>query len=373
MIPPIDLTHLPGPLQKLASPDGPQKPQEMAAKGVVPGVRPPDLVAVLCVLADLHARPEIARTAAATLAALPETVLSGALGAKLQPAAVDALGRAYATRIDVLEKLFGMETCPIDTVEHLARTGGEAVTELIATNEARILEHPRLVEALYMNKHTRMSTADRLIDLAARNNVNVPGIPAFREAAQALEGELIPEPGEEPTPDDELFQETEQIAATIQKAADDEDTHAEDEEGREVLKDQFAPLWQRLGAMTPSQKIRRAMMGSKEERMLLIRDSNRLVASAVVRSPLIQEQEIQLISRNRNLPEEVLRVIGSSPEWLKSYSIKRNLVENPKTPTGLATKLIPHMREADLRGLAKSKNVTGPVKDAARRQLERRK
>ena len=42
------------------------------------------------------------------------------------------------------------------------------------------------------------------------------------------------------------------------------------------------------------------------------------------------------ISRNRNIGDEVLRVIASSPEWLKSYSVKKNLVENPKTPVTLA-------------------------------------
>jgi hypothetical protein len=35
--------------------------------------------------------------------------------------------------------------------------------------------------------------------------------------------------------------------------------------------------------------------------------------------------------------------------------------------------LVTHLREHDLRMIAKSKNVTGPVQDAARRHLERRR
>ena len=107
--------------------------------------------------------------------------------------------------------------------------------------------------------------------------------------------------------------------------------------------------------------------------MLLVRDNNKIVASACVRSPLMQEPEAVLISRNRNVSEDVLRIIGSSPELAKSYGVKKNLVENPKTPVAVATRLVQHLRETDLRNVSKSKNVTGPVKDAARRHLDRRK
>jgi hypothetical protein len=104
-----------------------------------------------------------------------------------------------------------------------------------------------------------------------------------------------------------------------------------------------------------------------------VRDSNRVVSGAAIRSPMMQEAEVVLISRNKNIGDEVLRVISSTPEWLKSYAVKKNLVENPKTPVTVATRLVQHLREADLRNVAKSKNVTGPVKDAARRHLDRRK
>ena len=41
--------------------------------------------------------------------------------------------------------------------------------------------------------------------------------------------------------------------------------------------------------------------------MLLVRDSNRMVQVAAARSPLLNESEVALISRNRNISEEVLR------------------------------------------------------------------
>ncbi len=371
MIPPIDLSQLSPPAQKIAAPAAPEKLQEMAAKGVAPGVRPAEMLALL-VLFTASERPTVRANAEKTLAAPPDPLLTGALSADLHPAVVDALARSCAGRRDVLEKLLAMPRIAMETVEDLAKAADEAVTELIATNEDRLLKHPAIIERLYMNKATRMSTADRLIDLASRNGVTLSAIPAFKEAVIALSEELIPEASEEPTPDDLLFLETEELARALESAPD-EDTHVEDEEGQETLKDQFLPLYKRIGSMTMSQKIRRAMLGSKEERMLLVRDANRVVASAAIRSPLMQETEVVLISRNKNIADEVLRVISSSPEWLKSYTVKKNLIENPKTPVSVATRLVQHLREADLRAVSKSKNVTGPVKDAARRHLDRRK
>jgi hypothetical protein len=371
MIPPIDLSQLSAPAQKMAGPTAPEKLQEMAAKGIAPGVRPAELLALLVVFSTSE-REGVRAAAQKTLAAPPEQLVAGAITTDLHPAVIDALARACLERRDVLEKILAMPRVDMETVEEVARHGGEAVTELIATNEERLLAHPRIIELLYLNKATRMSTADRLVDLAVRNGVVLTGIPAFKEVTIALQNELIPEASEEPLPDDILFRETGELATALESPPD-EDTHHEDEEGKEILKKKFEPLYTRLGSMPMSMKIRRATLGTKEERMLLVRDSNRVIAGAAIRSPLMQESEVVLLSRNKNIADEVLRVISSSPEWLKSYAVKRNLVENPKTPVPVATRLVQHLREADLRSVSKSKNVTGPVKDAARRHLDRRK
>lgn len=372
MIPPstIDVGSLSPPARKILSADAPPKLKEMAARGIAPGIRPGEMISVLAVLAS-EKDAATAEIAEKTLSSLPEQLLSGALASDLHPAAADALARRCAGKLDVIEKLLAMPRIHVDTVAELARSGSEPVTELVATNEERLLANPRLIELLYLNKSTRVSTSDRLVDLAARNGVELAGIPAWREATAAVEGELIPEASEEPTPDDVLFKETQALSEKLASEVD-EDTHVEPEPGREVVKEKFLPLYKRIAQMTLSQKIRRAMIGSREERMLLVRDANRMVASAAVRSPLMQEPEVVLIARNRNVSDEVLRVIGSSPEWMKSYAVKKNLVENPKTPPNIATKLVQHLRENDLRQISRSKNVTGAVQEAARRHLSRR-
>lgn len=372
MIPPIDMAMLSPPAQKIAGAGAPPKLQEMAARGIAPGVRPGELIAVLVLLSTSDV-PNVAPTAQATLRKLPDQLLAGALSSEIQPAALHAIAVSCYERLEIMERVFGRPELAAETVEDLAKVGSEKLCELIATNEDRLLKNPTIIEALYMNKQTRMSTADRLIELAVRNQIHL-NIPAFKEASQAILNELILEPSDDATPDDVLFQETDKIAEDIAaRRAAGEDTHEEDEEGNERLKKELEPLYKRFADMTPSQKIRLAQVGNREARMLAVRDSNRVVASAAVRSPMMQEDEAVLISRNRNISDDVLRIIGTTPEWTKSYTVKKNLVENPKTPIMISSRLVTHLREADLKAIAKSKNVTGPIQDAARRHLERRK
>jgi len=369
MLPPLDPGTLSPAAQKLAAPTAPEKLQEVAAKGIAPGLRPGEVLSVLLLLRGSE-RTTVRENAERTLGDVPEQLLSGALGTDLPPQVIDVLSVTYRDRVDVLEKLLAMPRIDAETVVDLAAHCSEQISELIATNEQRLLAHPRIIEKLYMNRRTRMSTAGRLVELAARNKVELLGLPAWKEAVEAIKDELIVEPTGEPTPEDIAFKQALELADEL--VGLEEDTHQELEEGGEQLKSKFALLYKKVADMSMSEKIRTAMLGTREQRMILVRDRNKLIATAVVRSPLMQESEAALIARNKNMSVEVLRIIAGIPELVKSYGVKRALVENPKTPITTAQRLVQHLRENDLKILAKSKNVTGPVKDAARRHLERR-
>jgi len=374
MIPLIEMAALSGPAQKIVAAGTPAKMKEMAARGIAPGVKPAELLSVIVMLAE-GGEAGVKEVAEKTLEALPEPLVKAALDGDLPARTIDAIARRSIGKPETLARLLRMPNVHLETVEEIARTGNEAVTEVVATNEERLLVHPRIVELLYFNKHTRASTVDRLVELMTRHGIELHGIPAWKEAAAAIQGELIAEPSEEPLPDDVAFKEASELAEQLARQIEheEEDTHLETEEGEEMLKDKFLPLYQQLARMTPGQRIRRAQIGTREERMLLVRDTNRMVASAAVRSPAMQESEVVLITRNRNMSDDVLRIIASTPEWLKSYTVKRNLIENPRSPVMVATRLVEHLREADLRRVSRSKNVTGPVQEAARRHLNRRK
>jgi hypothetical protein len=370
--PPVDLGALAPAARKILDPSAPAPMRQMAAKGIAPGLRPADALTVIALLSE-SAEGTIAAAAQATIERLPAQLLSGALAGDLPPGVLALVAPRYARDLKVMETILAHPRIPPAAVAEVAALANEGVAELVATNEQRLLAWPAIIEKLYMNKATRMSTADRVLELAVRNNVELKGIPAYKEAAAAIGQQLIAEASVEPTPDDLLFIETDAAARRAPVDPAVEDTHRIDEQtGDEIVEDKFLPLHARLGQMTVSQKIRRAMVGSAAERLLLVRDSNRLVAQAAVKSPGIQENEVVRISASRNVSEDVLRVIAMDREWTRSHQIKLNLTQNPRTPFAFAAKLIPHLREHELKAPARSKNVTGGVAQAARQWLSRR-
>lgn len=372
MQPPVDPAQLPAPAQRILDPKGPPPLRQMAAKGIAPGLRPHDAITVVVMLAE-SADEALAKTAQATLQNLPPPLLMGAMVPELPAGVLDALAPHYARRADVMEKLLVLPQLLPSTVEAVASLASEPVCELVATNEERLIANPPIIEKLYLNKSTRMSTADRILELAVRHRLELTGIPAYKEAAAAIQGELIAEAQEEDTPDDVLFKETDHEARAVDAKLASGDTHKLDEEtGEEKVAEELEGVSTKIDKMTPAQKIRRAMLGTASERAILVRDHNRLVALAAIKSPLIQENEVVRISSSRNVSDDVLAHIARSRDWTRSYQIKLNLVSNPRTPMMYVSQLVTHLRESDLKKLAMSKNVSGAVQTAARNQLHRK-
>jgi hypothetical protein len=138
----------------------------------------------------------------------------------------------------------------------------------------------------------------------------------------------------------------------------------------ELSETQYESLYNQILRMGVADKVKLAFLGSREARDILVRDPNKMVALAAVRSPKIQESEIDAISKSKHVCEEVLRQIASTKEWSKLYHIKMNLAFNSKTPVPIVVQFLPHLRELDLRKLAKSKNVSQVVATQARRIAE---
>ena len=370
MITPLDPATLTGPAQKIFQ--GPPKMREMAAKGVALGVMPADLILLLIALSQAE-DPAIRDTANKTLGNLAPQVLSGALSAKLNPLAIHHLATRYHTRIDVLSALIGMPDLDVETILEVGKVCSEDASELLATNEVRLLANPRIIEVLYLNKHTRMSTADRLIELAVRNNVEV-NLPAWKEAAAAIQNELIIDTGGEPTPDDILFAQNLSIADSL-RSTEIEDTHEEtdDPNSEERIKERFLPLYREIAMMTVSQKIRFATVGSPEAILILVSDASPLVSVAAAKSPNVNEAVVEQVAKRRNISGDVLTAFGQRPELLRRLSTKRDLMKNPKTPPSLAMKLISHFQPHELERMAQDRNVSGSVRQLLRNYLERKK
>lgn len=358
------------PARKILDPAGPAPLRQMAAKAIAPGLRPFEAITVV-VLMSLGS-DGLAETAQATLKNLPPPILAGALTPELPAQVLDILAPHYAQKSEVMEKLLGLPQLLPETVETIAQRADELVAELIATNEERLLANPRIIERLYLNKATRMSTADRILELAVRHKLDLQGIPAFKEAAAAIHGELIAEPTGEDTPDDIAFKQVEQVVDSLDLDPD-KIFKLDEETGEEKVADEAKEVEEATGALTGSQKVRRAMLSTKPfERAMFLRDVNRLVAMAAIKNPLVTEDEVARATSSRSLNDEVLGYIARNRDWTRSYTIKLNLCSNPRTPMMYVIQLISHLRESDLRKLAASKNIPGAVQTAARNQLSRK-
>jgi hypothetical protein len=362
---PLALDELPEEIRRFVDPSGPAPARIMAAKGLVP-VKGNHQITMLAQL-SADADEMVAKTATDSLAKLPDSILLPACQAPLHPAVLELLADKKKENQKALELIVANPKTADATIEWIARSATELLCEQIAVNEQRLLGAPQIIEALYKNRNTRMSTADRLIELAARNGIDLSGIPAYKAHVEAIQGQLIPEPSNEPLYGDTLFQEC------LEEDRDDEAFEPDDQkEGEEKIKEVYKPLAMRIKDMTTGEKIRLALVGSSVARALLVRDRDRNVAMAVVCSPAISLKEVIDIAKSRDISDDVLRYIGNKRDWLRSGKLKSVLVFNPKTPIGISLKFLSHLRLDELKRLARSRNVAAQVRSVAAQWVSRR-
>ncbi|HVB29294.1 MAG TPA: hypothetical protein VNG91_05730 [Terriglobia bacterium] len=138
----------------------------------------------------------------------------------------------------------------------------------------------------------------------------------------------------------------------------------EEEEASQATPDRQT-LLQKINRMTVAEKINTALMGNQEERTLLVRDSNKIVARTVLQSPKLSEQEAENIATMKSVSEEVLRLIARNRKFIKIYGVARSLVNNPRTPIDVGLPLINRLNERDLKDLSRNKNVAEVIQSIA--------
>lgn len=137
--------------------------------------------------------------------------------------------------------------------------------------------------------------------------------------------------------------------------------------------EEFKSKYQLTQEMGISEKIKMAMTGDKEWRMLLIKDTNKLVSGAVIKNPRLTEAEVLFIAKSPVNNDEIIRDICVNKEWTKNYQIRKSLVENAKTPLHHALRFLATLTEKDLATFAKSKNISSVIATQARRLLLNKK
>ena len=126
-------------------------------------------------------------------------------------------------------------------------------------------------------------------------------------------------------------------------------------------------LYAQILGMGVAEKIKLALRGNRDARMILIRDGQKLIRRFVLQNPRISDAEVIAVCRNRSADEEMLRRISERREWMRNYQIRLSLATNAKTPLAIAIRQVSTLTGRDLQALAKSKNVSQTVAAQARR------
>ncbi len=319
----------------------------MAARGMAPLANPVDLASVMYQLCQDESL-KIREFAKKTAESLPLAILSGAVSdATLNPLVIDFFVHTAQCRSELLELVVLNPSTADETIAEIAAKANSKLVDIIAENQLRILRHSNIIASLYKNSNARMSTVDRVVELAVRHEMKVPGLPAWDEISRAvLQSEKEGEPKLSDAVMDAIFAKT---------AAKTENEALAPEEETDIRK------------MTTPMKLRLAMMGTKFQRSILVRDPKKMVALATIKSPAVKEIEAAKYAGNNSISEDVLGYIASKKEWTKRYHVKTALVMNPKCPLPAAMRLLPHLRIKEINAIARSRGVPSALSSQAKK------
>ncbi len=174
-----------------------------------------------------------------------------------------------------------------------------------------------------------------------------------------------------PVPFEPAIEDEEELDATPDQAGQGEEIEEEGpvNEGDE----EFLSKYKMAQQMGIGEKIKMALTGDKEWRSLLVKDANKLVSGSVIKNPRITEAEIQTLIKAGIQNDEIMRLICANKEWIKSYKIRKALIECNRTLVQNATRYLGTMSEKDLAYFAKSKNIASVISSMARRLLLNKK
>jgi hypothetical protein len=315
-----------------------------------------DLIAVLAFLTR-SPDEEIAAAARTSLADVPSrSIHAFAANESAPPEHLTLLMRATEDPF-ILEALIRNRAVPDALVAELAAVADAAVQEVVVINQARILRAPGIIDALLANPHLTADVRRRVLETREE---------FFDKKARIAAQQPVEVEVDEDEPMLTLSEEP--IADLLEKAVDDQNdapppqlTASEEKEEKKLS------IFSQILLMGVSDKVKLAFKGGKTERMILVRDHNKLVCSAVMRNPRMSDLEVEGIASMRNIEEEVLRLVAMKREWISKYTIALTLARNPKCPVGVVLPLINRLTLRDLKGLKDDKNVSETVRSLTRK------
>jgi hypothetical protein len=373
-----------------------------AARGMLP-LSNDDMLEALVALGSDESE-EVRQAAANTLETLKPESFLGLAGDVNSPS--DVLGFLAIwpkSPRELLEAVVFNRSTPDSALAYLAgRTNNSTIIETISLKQQSLIRTPEIIEAILANpartaeaerrarevrqeffekqfgakmvadvrrRESEAETAARAAEEAARETISVSGLDDLIRLGLIEEGiddSLVAEYEAEFGPFPDTVEDGEE-PLDIERLI----SEIEAEEQEPISSDRM-PIFQQVALMSVKERVMLAIKGTREARMILIRDPNRIIAAAVLRNPRITDQEVEYIAALKSVPEDVLRQIGQSRAWTRSYIVIHNLVRNPRTPIATSLGMLNRIQTRDLRALATNKNIPDVIRTTAHRAYLKR-
>lgn len=159
------------------------------------------------------------------------------------------------------------------------------------------------------------------------------------------------------------------LAETVDAETASEEEISLDEEKPPLPDDENYSKYQLAIDMGVSEKIKMALTGDKEWRSIFLKDSNKLVNTAVLKNPRVTDGEVLAVVKSKTSSEELIRIVLMNKDWMKLSAVRSALVSHPKTPVASALRFMDSLTIKELKDLSKSKSVSQVVVAASRRVL----
>lgn len=244
--------------------------------------------------------------------------------------------------INIITKVIHNQAYPYEFLLKIAEKGDLAMLEALLDNQIKLIAYPEIMDFMEMNPD---------ISNFLRGKIN-----EIREF-------YLKEGAAEEIPLEDILDDVKDIfTEEVKEERGEED---EEEIPIEVVQEKAQTELQMINSLSVSERIRMALVGSKTQRAILIKDQNRMVMHSVVESPKLTTDEVILFVKNKSIPGELISKIAVNREWTKNYPIVLGLVQNPKTPVKSALGFIKKLHMRDLRSVLKDKNVSPVIRNLA--------
>ncbi len=250
---------------------------------------------------------------------------------------LDVLAHIFLEKPAIIEAIILNPMTSDQTIKFLAGVCDSSQMELILIDKSRLSNYQSIYDAMLANPRLTGALKDR-IDRER-------GISAMTRPSQ--------EPGQAPK------------LLLTGKVEDKVDDIIEKTETIEDEEEKNQSVYQQVLTMSIPEKIQFALKGPKEARALLVRDSNKIVSASVLKSPKVNDSDVEQFAKLRNVNEDILRTISQNRQWMRKQSVVEALAKNPKTPVPIALKLIPRMNKFSIKALANSREIAEPVRKLA--------